>query len=692
MFKPTPLTLALALAFAQMPISPATAADASLATAAPKTGTDEVTLPAIIVEASSLALGAEDMTTPTSVLEGKELILRRGATLGESLDGEPGTSATHFGAGASRPVIRGMDGARIRILSHGAEVMDASMSSQDHAVTVEPLLTRQIEILRGPSGLAYGGGAIGGVVNVLDDKIPTRVPVRGAEGHVELRGASANGETTGAFSVSGGRGNFAWHAEGLHRDTDNYSVGRGWSGGKDVDGSDTRSRAGSLGLSWIGERSYLGVAYTAQRNAYGLPGHSHDFEDCHTHGNHLHCGTHDPDDDDDHDHEEHAHGIPRVDLRSDRWDLRGEYLEPFSGFERVRFSAGLTDYRHDEMEDRVVATRFRNKARDGRLELQHHPLAGWRGIIGLQSSKRDFSALGEEAYIQPTVTQRHAIFLLEEKRIGAWRLEGALRHERQRIDVRSTQPDRSHHGTSASFGASWQFAPQYNLGLTLSRSQRLPSAEELYAEGLHLASATYERGNDRLQRETSNNIDLSLRKTAGPTTFTINLYRNRIANYIYANTLDEENGLQLIEYAQRDAVFTGVEASLRQQISHRMGITVFGDYVRARLTQGGDLPRIPAARLGTRLDATWNADWRGELEFYRVARQSRVAAYESETPGYNMLNLRVSYSTKLSGLASQLYLKAENLTDQLAYAHTSFIKNVAPLTGRNLTLGLRVSF
>lgn len=685
MFKLTPITLALTLAFS---LPPAMAAEIS------SVG-DEITLPSIIVEASSLALGTDEMTTPASVLEGNELIMRRGATLGETLDSQPGTSATHFGAGASRPVIRGMDGARVRILSHGAEIMDASMASQDHAVTAEPLLTRQIEILRGPSGLAYGGGAIGGVVNVLDDKIPTRIPARGAEGHLELRGASASGEATGAFAVTGGSGNFAWHAEGLHRDTGDYSVGRGWSGGKDVDGSDTRNRAGSLGLSWIGERGYLGVAYTAQRSAYGLPGHSHDFEDCHTHGNHLHCGTHghdDHDDDDDHDREEHAHGIPRVDLRSERWDLRGEYLEPFAGFERVRFSAGLTDYRHDEMEERVVATRFRNKARDGRLEFQHRPLAGWRGIIGLQSSKRDFSALGEEAYIQPSTTHRHAIFLLEEKRIGAWRFEGALRHERQHIDVRSNQPDRSHHGTSISFGSNWQFAPQYSLGLMLSRSQRLPSAEELYADGLHLASATYERGNDGLQRETANNIDLSLRKTAGPTTFAVSLYRNRISNYIYANTLDEEDGLQLIEYAQRDAVFTGIEASLRQQLNRQFGLTVFGDFVRARLAQGDDLPRIPAARLGTRLDASWNDNWRGELEFYRVARQNRVATHESATPGYNMLNLRVSYSTKLNGLASQFYVKAENLTDQLAYAHTSFIKNVAPLAGRNLTLGLRVSF
>ena len=683
MFKPTPL--ALALSFALSPL-------AAAAEEAPP-ASNEKTLSTVTVHASSLALGIDDMTTPAAVLTGDDLLVRRAATLGETLSGQPGTSATHFGAGASRPVIRGMDGARVRVLSHGSEVMDASTISQDHAVAVEPLLGSQIEILRGPSGLAYGGGASGGIVNVLDDKIPTRIPDKGYAGHVELIGATAAREGTGAFAVTAGSGNFAMHAEGLYRDSDDYRVGHGWQDGRRVAGSDTRTRTGSLGVSWIGERGYLGLAYTAQDNVYGLPGHNHDFEECHVHGGaspHLHCGAHggpghvhDPDDD---------HGIPRVDLRSERWDVRGEYLEPFAGFSRLRFSGGLTDYRHDELEGGEVATRFRNKGRDGRLELQHHPLGGWRGVIGLQSSFRDFSAVGEEAYVQPTETRKHAIFLLEEKRLGDWRLEGALRHEWQRIDSDSAQPDRKHRGTSASFGANWRFAPQYSLGLTLSRSHRLPTAEELYADGLHMASATWEMGNDRLKRETSNNIDLTLKKTAGPTTFAISLYRNRIKDYIYANTLDEENGLQLIEYTQRDAIFTGIEGSVRQQLNRQFGLTLFGDYVRARIDGGDDLPRIPAARLGTRLDARWGDNWRGEAEFYRVARQTRVAAHESETPGYNMLNLRLSYSTRLNGLDTQIYLKAENLGNQLAYAHTSFIKNAAPLTGRNFALGLRVAF
>ena len=677
MFKPTPLALALACLFAPLPASAVET----------HTSTQESTLPAVTVEASSLSLGVDDMTTPVTILTSDDLLTRRAATLGETLADQPGTHASHFGAGASRPVIRGMDGARVRILSHGSEVMDASTISQDHAVAIEPLLSNQIEILRGPSGLAYGGGASGGIVNSLDDKIPTQIPAAGYAGHVEMLGASAAREGTGAFAVTAGSGNFALHAEGLYRDSDDYRVGHGWQEGKRVAGSDTRTRTGSLGLSWIGDRGYVGLAYTAQNNVYGLPGHSHDFEDCHLHGAHLHCGSHGG-----HSHDDEAHGVPRVDLRSERWDVRGEYLEPLAGFSRLRFSGGLTDYQHDELEGNEVATRFRNKARDGRLELQHHPLAGWRGVIGLQSSFRDFSATGEEAYVQPSTTRKHAVFLLEEKRFGPWRVEGALRHEWQRIDTDSAQPNRSHHGTSAALGLHWRLAPQYSLGLTLARAHRLPTAEELYADGLHMASATWELGNPRLQRETSNNIDLTLKKTAGPTTFSFSVYHNRIKDYIYASTLDEDDGLQLIEYTQGDAIFTGIEGSVRQQLSRQSGLTLFGDYVRARLDRGGNLPRIPAARLGVRLDARLGDPWRGELEFYRVARQNRIAAYESATPGYNMLNLRLSYTTRLNGLATQFYLKGENLGNQLAYAHTSFIKHAAPLAGRNITLGVRIAF
>ncbi|RZL65718.1 MAG: TonB-dependent receptor [Variovorax sp.] len=679
------------------------------------------TLNTVTISASGLELGGDDMTTPTTVLEGDALVLQRGANLGETLERENGVRATHFGAGASRPVIRGLDGPRVKLLSDGAEIQDASTISPDHAVASEPLLARQIEVLRGPSALAYGGGAVGGVVNILDNKIPTRLPINGFEGSVELQGRSREG--AGAFELTKGVGsNLVLHLEGARREADDYRVGAGWSGGRRVDGSYSDSDSLSAGLSWIGSRGYLGVAYTRMNSRYGLPGHNHSFEGCHPHGSHLHCPAQDAhghghDDHDAHEEEGHddaaaghgghaahgeeaghagSHGVPWVDLRSERLDLRGEYRDPLPGFSRVRLRAAVTNYRHHEIEDGEIATTFRNKSHEGRLELEHHPLAGWRGLIGLQTSQRKFSALGEEAYVAPTKTDKNAVFLLEEKRFGDVRVEAALRHEWQRIDVESTtQPDTRHSGTSVSTGAVWRFTPGYSLGASLSRTQRLPTAEELYADGLHLATSTYEVGNAALKKETSQNVDLTLAKTSGDTTFSVTGFHNRVKNYIYANTLDNFEGLQLIEYAQRDATFTGVEAQIRQKLNPVFGVTLFGDYVRAKLDATGagnrNLPRIPAQRVGVRLDASYQG-WGGLVEVYRMNSQQRVAEYESSTPGYTMVNLGASYKTRINRFDTLFYARADNLTNELAFSHTSFIKNAAPLRGRSFTLGARVTF
>ena len=222
----------------------------------------------------------------------------------------------------------------------------------------------------------------------------------------------------------------------------------------------------------------------------------------------------------------------------------------------------------------------------------------------------------------------------------------------------------------------------------------MPTAEELFADGLHMATSTYERGNPDLKKETSRNIDLTLRKLNGPTTFTVGVFRNNVRNFIYGRTVDEHEGLQLLDTTQRNAVFTGIEGQVRQQFTPVLGATVFGDYVRAQLEAGGgnrNLPRIPAARVGVRLDASWQ-QWLGEVEWFRMGRQSRTADFESSTPGYNMLNVAVRYNLRTQSYPTQIYLKATNLTDTLAFSHTSFIKNAAPLMGRNVTLGVRVAF
>ena len=658
----------------------------------------EASLPAVTVSASGLQLGAGDMTTPVTVLEGDELVRRREATLGETLSSEPGITSSHFGAGASRPIIRGMDGPRVRVLSDGAELHDASTISPDHAVVSEPMLATQIEVLRGPSALVYGNGAVGGVVNVLDGKVPTAIPQKGYEGSAELRANTGAREGAGALSLTGGAGHLAVHVEGVARDAGDYRVGKGWApegeATRKVPGSFNRTDTGSVGLSWVGERGYLGAAYTRQTAKYGLPGHNHSFDGCHTHGDHLHCGAHAGEDDGhDHDHEGHDHGdVPVVDLRSERFDVRGELRNPFAGFSALRLRAGVTDYVHDEVEDGAVSTTFKNKAYDTRVELQHEPVAGFKGVVGLQTSQRKFSAEGEEAYVQPTVTRKVGLFVLEEYRLGDWRFEGALRHDRQTAEAQTTGIERSHNGTSASLGAVWRFTPGYQVGTSFTRASRAPSAEELYARGLHMATSTYERGNADLRAETSQNIDVSLKKTSGDTTFGVSVFHNKINHYIYGRTLDALDGLQLLQYSQANATFTGIEGQVRQALTRNLGLTLFGDTVRAKLDGGGNLPRIPATRAGLWLDANWAA-WEGQVEWVRVARQNRVADFETATPGYGMLNLGAAYHGKLAnGSPWQLYVKGTNLTDRLAYAHTSFIKTAAPLMGRNITVGVKVAF
>ncbi|MBU4610983.1 TonB-dependent receptor [Achromobacter sp. GG226] len=678
--RPLPLALGAALACSQ-----------ALAQTAPPPVSR---LTPITVSASPLARSAEDTIQPVHVLTEDELVTARGATLGETLSGEPGMQSDTFGAGAGRPVIRGQTSPRVKVLSDGSEILDASAVSPDHAIGVEPMLARQIEVLRGPATLLYGGGAIGGVVNVLDERVPTHVPENGVEGTGEVRLNTGARERTGLVGITAGTGNLAVRVEGLKRHSDDYRA-------PDLDtrrvpGTYNDTSTGTLGVSWVTPRGYTGIAYTRQRSEYGLPGHSHEYEDCHPHGSHLHCGGHDHDHDhDDHDHD-HAHGdaheSPFVDLHSQRWDLRSEYRDPLPGFTRMRLRAGHTQYRHSEIEEDTAVSVFRNKGYDARLELEHAPIAGWRGVLGAPTLRSTFTTEGTEAFMPRTVTRNTGLFALETYEWNDWRFEVGARHEWQRVTPDNAQPRYSAGATSLSGAALWRFTPGYSLGLSLARSQRMPNAQELYARGVHLATNTYEIGTPDLQKETSHNVDLTLRKDAGDTRFQVSVFHNQVKNYIYADTLDQFEDFRLVRYAQRDARFTGIEGKVSQRLNAIFTASAFGDYVRARFDEGGgNLPRIPSARLGVGLNADWQA-WRASVEFSHVYTQDRFAAFESRTAGYNLLDARVSYLGRLGTTDYEIYLRGNNLLDKVAYNHASFLARTVPLPGRNLTLGVRVAF
>ncbi|MCB5364233.1 TonB-dependent receptor [Pusillimonas sp. CC-YST705] len=664
-------------------------------------------LESVTVSADPFGQSVEGMSAPAEVLAGDALIMRRQGTLGDTLNGLTGVHADTFGGGASRPVVRGQTSPRVLTLTDGSEVMDASAISPDHAVDVEPMLTQRLEVLRGPATLLYGGGAIGGVVNVIDDKIPTQVPEQGYQGSVDLRGTTGSNTREGAFALTAGEGNFAVHIEGLKRRSDDYRV-PDWSTSR-LAGSYEDTSRGSLGLSWVGSRGFLGVAYTQTDRKYGLPGHTHDYEGCHPHGSHLHCSGHDDhdhghDDHDDHgghddhghghDHAHDEHGVPWVEARSKRVDIRGEYRQPVAGIERVRLRGGWTDYRHDEIEAGEVGTTFKNRGYDMRLEAEHERWGNWRGVAGLQVARSDLSAVGVEAFLPKTRTQSTGIFLLETYQLNEdWRFELGARHDWKSVNPENGQPKADFSAYSFSGAAIWNLTPAHSLSLSLSHSHRLPNAQELYANGVHLATNTYERGDPNLGKETSNNVDLTLRKHAGDLTFSVGVFHNRVKSYIYAQTVDQFEDFRLIDYRQHDAQFTGLEGQLDYAFNRNLTLGVFGDMVRGKLTGGeGNLPRIPAGRAGLRGKYTWQR-WAADIELYRVFRQERIAAYEQETPGYNMMNLGVSYLGSLEGGTDYMvYLRATNLFDQRAMNHASFLATTAPLPGRRVTLGVRLDF
>ncbi|MGK6319460.1 TonB-dependent receptor domain-containing protein [Sphingomonas sp. DT-204] len=652
--------------------------------------------PDIVVTASALDQKADETATPVITLSGDELVHRRQATLGDTLAGQPGISFDNFGGGASRPVIRGQTAPRVQALSDGANIQDASAISPDHAVTTEPLLLSGIEVLRGPAALLYGGGAIGGAINLLDEKVPTRLPDGGISGVAEGRIGTADDERSLVGGLTAGIGPFAFHAEGVHRSSDDYRVPKAF-GSSRVEGSYNDTSTVSVGGSWIGPDGYLGVAYTRQRSEYGLPGHSHEYEDCHPHGTHLHCGGHGHDDDDhDHDHgDDHDHdheSAPFVKLRSERFDIRSDYRDPLPGFEKVRFRMSFTDYAHDEVEGDEVATTFKNQAHDIRFELTHKPVAGFRGVFGVQHSESEFSALGEEAFIPESETRSTALFLMETLQAGPVRFELAGRQEWQTIET-SLNRRVSHDPLSISGAAVWTVGDGYSLALSLARSQRAPNVQELYARGIHLATNTYELGTDTLDKETARSIDLTFRKTSGATTFTLGAYHQDFDNYIFAETLDRFEDFRLIRYIGADATFTGVDGEIRHQFTPDFGASVFGDYVRAKLKHGlGNLPRIPAGRLGARADGK-RGPLSADLEYYHVFGQDRIASFETRTPGYDMLNATLAYKLELApGKTAELFVRGTNLANELAFNHASFIKDASPLRGRNFVFGLRTAF
>jgi iron complex outermembrane receptor protein len=653
-------------------------------------------LATIQIKAHPLERNAADFAVSDQVIEQKDLT-EKSATLGEALSGEVGVHSNQFGAGSSRPVIRGQEGARVKVLQNASENIDVSTLSPDHAVTVDPLLAKKIEIIQGPSTLLYGAGTVGGLVNVTDSKIPTQMPENNYEGNVGLRYNSGSDEKLASAGVIVGLGDqVALRVEGLKRDANDYiAPDYVHEGEKErrVDNTFAQGQTVNLGLSWIYDRGFTGISYSNRQDQYGLPGHSHEYESCHLHGLSLHCGDHDPDDGHDHEHEEHAHDAgPWIDLKSERYDFRTELDDPFAGFKKIRAQASYTDYQHDEIEEGNIATRFKNKGYDGRLELLHNPIGAWEGVIGAQYGQQKLALTGEEVFLAPNTTQKWSVFGLEHAQFNDVHVELAARAEQQQIEIEdSSKKDFDGSAFSVSGAANWAFAPNYKLSLVASHQQRLPLAQELYANGGHFATNTYELGNDQLSKEKSNNLELGFHYEHDQFDYHIHVYQNWFDDYIYAQTLDRYKDFRLVQYTQDQAKFYGAEAEASYQISPIYKIGVFGDYVRGKI-DNDNAPRVPAGRLGTKVNADFGDGFSGSAEYSHVFQQDKIAAYETDTQSYNLLNLGVAYDGQYGRAGDyRIFLNANNLLDDQVYQHASFLSTI-PQVGRNFTVGVNLSF
>ncbi|MGB0135286.1 TonB-dependent receptor [Dokdonella sp.] len=675
-----PLTSAIALAIAVVLPLPAHAQTAEASDTTEESGQESTpeaddtiqsnnqvgkddTLPSVVVNAFPMQLGIDEIITPVVLLRGSELDDVKSATIGETLANELGIQTTSFGAGVGRPVIRGQEGSRVAVLSNGLSSGDVSNVSQDHAVAIEPFLADQIEVLKGPSTLLYGSGAIGGVVNVVDGRIPQGLPENGLSGRAELRGATADNSGTGMFRLDMGSGQFALHVDGAMRSADDYSTPVGTLANSFLD-----TESGAIGASWIGNRGYVGFAVSRYLDNYGNPAEPGDEEE----------------------------GPVTLKLAQTRYDLKGELTDPMPGFNSLRFSFGHIDYTHTEFEGDEVGTVFNNDGNEGRIELVHNDVSGWKGAVGVQFLDRTFAAIGDEAFVPKTTTKGLGLFVLEQRDFGNFGLElGA------RIDSQSSEPDdgpkRDFNPFSLSAGASYRFTEEWHMTANLDRAERAPAEEELFANGPHLATGAFEIGDADLNEETANQLELGLHFHGDTVEVNLAAYTNRFNDFIYLDdTGDIEDDLPVRQWTQADARFNGFEGEAKIQLSSGPSgvylLRVWGDTVNAYLTNGGELPRIAPARAG--LDLYWNSDaWRANIGLAHYFKQDDVPDYETETAAFTMINAHLSYTFNADRrLSWEAFLDATNLGNDTARLSTSFIKDVAPLPGRSVALGIRAFF
>lgn len=654
--------------------------------------------PDIVV--TGLRRNRDDVLSGTSVVSGLELTRDLRPTIGETLSHQPGVSATSFGPNASRPVLRGFQGERVRVLTDGIGSLDVSSSSADHAVAINPLTAERIEVLRGPAALLFGSEAIGGVVNVVDARIPRRVPDEGV--HVEgilTYGSAADERSANAKIDVPAGAHFVVHADGNYSKSGDLRIGgfvltpelraeaaasadpavRALANLRDrLPNTAAETSDFALGLAWIDDGNNVGVSVNRYDSLYGVP-----IRYALTPGEEAEA--------------------PRIDVRQTRADARAELAVGSGLVESVRFRAGYSDYRHDELEEGgAIGTTFLTKGEEARLELVQRKSGGWGGGAGLQYFHRGMSVTGDEKYLPKNRTSQFGVFALENYVHGPFRAEAGARYERQSLhagadaDLGNPQLDRGYSAVSGSLGASYEVAKGVRIGINGSHTQRAPSGDELFANGPHAGTQAFEIGNRNLSKEKSWGLEGTLSVAGDGYSLAASVFRSWFDNYIFERRTGRlREGLPVFEISQGPARYSGVElegsARVAQLGAFALSVDAVADSIRATISSIGPAPRIPPLRLLGGVEAKSDPlDARVEVE--RVARQGRVAAFETPTRGFTTVNASVSWRPLRAHKEVNLTLSMNNLFDVDARRHASFLKDYAPLAGRDVRLSVRFAF
>jgi iron complex outermembrane receptor protein len=661
---------------------------------------DAETLKDTTIVVTGFRRNREDVLSGTSVVSGEELTRDLRPTIGETLARQPGVSATSFGPNASRPVLRGFSGERVRVLTDGIGSLDVSSSSADHAVAINPLTAERIEVLRGPAALLFGSEAVGGVVNVIDTRIPRRVP----DEPVHLQGIATYGSAADERSANGTvdlpiDGHFVLHADG------NYSKSNDLRIGGYVLSPELRAQAAAspdpairalanlkgrlpntsgesddvaLGAAYIDGGTNVGLSVNHYHSLYGVPIRYS-----------LEPGV--------------TAEAPRIDMRQTRIDGRAEVATGGGFVEQIRLRGGYADYRHDELEaGGGVGTSFFSKGAEGRLEFVQASHGGWGGGFGAQYYRRTMNVVGDEKFLPPNMTEQLGLFALESYVSGPFRGEAGLRFERQNVhadadaDIGNPAMTRRFSSVSGSLGASYQVAPGVKIGLNGSRTERAPSADELFANGPHAGTQAFEIGDPRLAQEKSWGLEGTLGVSRDAFSLTASVFQSWFDNYIYERrTGAVRDNLPVFQISQAPARYAGVELEATARLARfgewTINADTVADYIRATIIGVGPAPRIPPLRVLAGVEAQ-SERLTGRLEVEHVTRQDRVAPLETPTPAYTLVNASVSFTPLKEHKSLNITLAANNIFDVDARRHASFLKDYAPLGGRDIRLSARFSF